>query len=124
VELTLEIGVSDVRILADDYINVLLLNLLENAVIHNPNKRKRVWIRLNMTTEGYEVRIADNGLGLTMKQKVEILDPTRRFGGIGVHQARNIINKYGGELTVADRIKGDTTKGAEFRLIFPRIRSD
>ncbi|MFW9844629.1 MAG: ATP-binding protein [Candidatus Thorarchaeota archaeon] len=124
VELTLELGAAEARVLADGYINVLLLNLLENAVIHNPNRRKRVWVKLNSVVDGFEVRIADNGLGLSDKQKIEILDPSRRFGGIGVHQARNIVNKYGGHLFVVDRVRDEPTKGAEFRIFFPRRERD
>ncbi|MCK4565850.1 MAG: ATP-binding protein, partial [Candidatus Thorarchaeota archaeon] len=93
---------------------------LENAVVHNTNEDKRVWLVLREVKDGFEVSIYDNGKGIKDKRKEELLDPDRRFGGIGIHQSKSIAEKYGGKVSIHDKVKGDFTQGAEFRIWFPR----
>ena len=95
-----------------------------NAVEHNPNSKKHIWISLQKQEKGYVVAIADNGPGISDKMKASLFDMSRRFGGIGLHQAKQIIEKYGGQIEVHDRVPGAFSKGAEFRLNFPKFRSD
>ncbi|MFW9965846.1 MAG: hypothetical protein ACFFEA_01705 [Candidatus Thorarchaeota archaeon] len=47
-------------------------------------------------------------------------DQERRYGGLGLHQAKRILAKYGGVIEVSDRVPGDYSKGALFRLWFPK----
>jgi len=77
---------------ADDFLELLLSNILMNAIEHNPNK----------------------------SVKTGLFDMARRFGGVGLHQSHQIIDKYGGTIEVVDRVEGKPSEGAEFRLWFPR----
>ncbi|MEE9540226.1 MAG: ATP-binding protein [Candidatus Thorarchaeota archaeon] len=52
-----------------------MMNLLENAVIHNIKSPKRVWITLRKAKGGYGISIADNGLGISDEKKGNLLDP-------------------------------------------------
>ncbi|MFQ5833663.1 MAG: ATP-binding protein [Candidatus Thorarchaeota archaeon] len=104
---------------ADRYLEVLLMNLLENSVLHNNKKTRQLWIVLNEVDNGYEISIADNGPGIPDEKKETLFDPERRFGGVGIHQAIQIAHKYGGKLSVHDRIYGKPEQGARFRLWLP-----
>ncbi|MCK4279479.1 MAG: PAS domain S-box protein [Candidatus Thorarchaeota archaeon] len=116
--------VEDAVVLADEFLERLLSNLMMNAVEHNPNSEKHIWISLQKQERGYVVAIADNGPGISDTMKTSLFDMSRRFGGIGLHQAKQIIEKYGGQIEVHDRVPGAFSKGAEFRLFFPKFRSD
>ena len=107
-------------VLGDKYLGTLLMNILENAILHNAKKKKRVWLDLREVEEGYEVTIADNGPGIVDEIKESLFDQDRRFGGVGVHQALKIAQKYGGRISVRDRVPGDSSKGAEFHVWLPK----
>jgi signal transduction histidine kinase len=94
--------------------------VIENAIIHNPEESKRVWVTLTEERGGFEVSVADNGEGVPDSMKDVLFDQERRYGGLGLHQAKRILAKYGGKIEVADRVPGVPSKGALFRLWFPR----
>jgi two-component system sensor histidine kinase SenX3 len=108
--------------MADEYLGVLLTQLMENAVIHNPDHGKTVWVGLADTDGSYELSVADNGHGIPDDKKSGLFDSRRRYGGIGLHLAHHIVNRYGGRITVMNRIEGDPSQGADFRVSLPRIR--
>lgn len=112
--------VDEANVKADEYVGHLLTNVLENAILHNPAETKRVWVTLKEGEGGYEVSIADNGTGIDDAKKSSLFDQDRRYGGLGLHQARRILAKYGGIMEVSDRVKGEPEKGARFNLWFPR----
>jgi signal transduction histidine kinase len=69
---------------------------------------------------GYEVSIADNGIGIPDAVKASLFDTSRRFGGLGLHTARYIVEKYNGRIEVHDRVNGNPGQGAEFRIWIPK----
>jgi PAS domain S-box-containing protein len=121
VQITAKWGPQHPIVLADKYLGNLLMNILENAVLHSDKKKKRVWLNLREMEGGYEVAIADNGPGILDERKASLFDQDRRFGGVGVHQALKIAQKYGGRISVQDRVRGDPSKGAEFHIWFPKL---
>jgi PAS domain S-box-containing protein len=120
VQIEVNLGSQRPTVFADKYLGNLLMNILENAILHNDKKTRRVWLDLREATEGYEVVIADNGLGIGNDMKESLFDQSRRFGGVGVHQAFKITQKYGGHISVQDRVPGDSSNGAEFHIWFPK----
>jgi len=114
---------SEAVIIADRFLELLLTNLIENAIIHNSNSRKNVWIALNETSESYVVSVSDNGPGIDDDAKQELFNPETRLGGLGLHFSKDVIEKYGGRLEVRDRVEGDSTKGAKFVVWFSKIGS-
>ena len=108
------------KVRADQYLDDLLMNLLDNAIIHNNKNPKKVWVTLREAKGGYEISIADNGPGISDEKKESLFDRERRFGGVGIHQALRIAQKYGGYLSVDDRVANDSSQGAKFRLWLPR----
>jgi PAS domain S-box-containing protein len=107
---------------ADQFLEQLLGNMLENAIEHNPREERKVWVSLKESGEGYEVTIGDNGHGISGSLKTAIFDVSRRYGGVGLHQSKQICDKYGGRIDVRDRVKGQPTKGAEFIVWLPWSR--
>ncbi|MGM0686192.1 MAG: PAS domain S-box protein [Promethearchaeati archaeon] len=120
-EFEIQIETQEAIIAADQYLEYLIMNLIENAVQKNPNSTKRVWINLFEDINGFELSVSDNGTGLSDRRKEEMFDSSRRYGGIGLHQAKQIAEKYGGYVHVKDRVPTDHSKGAEFRVYFPSI---
>jgi PAS domain S-box-containing protein len=114
---------KDVIIEADDFLELLLSNIMMNAIEHNPSKEKKVWIELSEVEFGYIISIADNGKGIPDAVKANLFNTSRRFGGLGLHTAHYIVEKYNGRIEVHDRIIGDSTQGAEFRIWIPKPRN-
>ncbi|MFW9847878.1 MAG: ATP-binding protein [Candidatus Thorarchaeota archaeon] len=117
----MDITVSGAMIMADTFLENLLLNLLENGIIHNTNLKKQVWISLREDKEGYLVTISDNGPGIPSHVRGSLFDPERRFGGVGIHQSVRIAKKYGGRITLTNRIPDNPGEGAEFRVFLPAL---
>ncbi|NHI82711.1 MAG: PAS domain S-box protein [Candidatus Thorarchaeota archaeon] len=120
VDIDAKYNVDQAHIMADEYLSHLLLNVLENAVIHNQTTEKRMWITLTEKRGGFELSVADNGEGIEDSRKSSLFDQDRRFGGLGLHQSQRIISKYGGTIEVGDRVLGNSRKGAKVALWFPK----
>jgi len=118
----MSLEVDNALIEADQFLEQLLGNLIENAIEHNPREERIVWISLRESGEGYEIAVGDNGQGISGSLKAAIFDLSRRYGGVGLHQTKHICDKYGGRIDVRDRVKGEPTKGAEFVVWLPKIR--
>ena len=114
---------QNVIIEADDFLELLLSNIIMNAIEHNPNDDKKVWVSLKEVDIGYVVSIADNGRGIPDSVKSSLFDTSRRFGGLGLHTAHYIVEKYNGHIEVHDRVPGDSTQGAEFSIWIPKPRN-
>jgi len=119
VEVEVDYHLDEAIVKADEYIGHLFTNVLENAILHNPAETKHVWVSLKEEGVGFEVSIADDGTGIGDAMKGALFDQDRRYGGLGLHQAKRILAKYGGRIEVTDRIEGQPEKGAVFRLWFP-----
>jgi PAS domain S-box-containing protein len=122
VEFKISFETTDAIINADQFLEQMLENLIENAVEHNPNKEKKVWVRLTEEGDGYEISIGDNGHGMTDTLRQTIFDVTRRYGGVGLHQAKQICDKYDGQIGTRDRVQGEPDEGIEFVVWLPKIR--
>jgi PAS domain S-box-containing protein len=114
---------SEIFVEADLHLEILLFNLLENAIIHNPNDNPRVWVKLREVDNGYEVSISDNGPGIPDKKKKVLLNPQKRILGVGLQQTKRIVEKYNGHITIADRVDGRPDKGAKLLFWIPKYVS-
>jgi PAS domain S-box-containing protein len=121
VEFYSDIKLADVVVQADEYLNVMILNLIDNAIIHNSSEEPQVWVSLFSDENGYTLSVCDNGPGIPDNRKESLFDPERRFGGVGVHQAKKIAEKYGGRISVQDRVEGESSQGACFKVWLPNL---
>jgi PAS domain S-box-containing protein len=120
VEFESSITVRNASVEADDFLELMISNIMMNAIEHNPNKEKSVWVNLSEGEKGYILSIADNGTGIPDPVKASLFDTSRRFGGLGLHTAHYIAEKYNGRIEVHDRVVGNPRQGAEFRIWIPK----
>jgi len=123
VDIAITLSDADAIINADEFLEQLFANLIENAIEHNPRTERHVWVKLNKRGEGYEISIADNGSGISESLKKEIFDIARRYGGIGLHQSKQICDKYEGHISVRDRVPDTPEQGVEFIIWIPKNRN-
>jgi PAS domain S-box-containing protein len=121
-EIELSIRNRNAIVDADEFLEQLLTNLIENAIEHNPKAERKVWVKLFRNGDGYEVCVSDNGDGISETLKSAIFDVSRRYGGVGLLQSKQICDKYGGRIEVRDRVHGQPYEGAEFSVWLPKSK--
>ncbi|MCK5150731.1 MAG: PAS domain-containing sensor histidine kinase [Candidatus Thorarchaeota archaeon] len=119
--INMDITVSGAMIMADAFLENLLLNLLENGIIHNTSKKKQLWVSLKEEKDGYVVSIGDNGPGIPDYMQGSLFDAERRFGGVGIHQSVRIAKKYNGRISLKNRVDDDASQGSEFNVYIPAV---
>ena len=117
-------------------LNQVLLNLLSNAIKFTPaggtvSVRLRQFPSTQKDCAQYEIRVKDNGIGMSQEFAQKIFDPFERERtstvskiqgtGLGMAISKNIVNMMGGTID----IQTQKNKGTEFiiRLMF-RIQSE
>lgn len=106
-------------------------NIFENAAKFQEGDRGIIELRAIESPDGrnFIITISDHGSGIPDKMKKQIFSrlersTERKYRGMGLAIAKVLASRYGGRIEVDDRIKGDHTKGASFRVTLPRsIRS-
>ena len=124
VTINVDINVKDAVVRADRFLKILFINLLENAIEHNPKPENNIWVTLEERDRGIEVSIADDGPGLPEKRLKLLFDKTRRYGGVGLHQTKHIIEKYDGTVEVQPRTSAGSSDGLMFKIWFPQFTED
>ncbi len=114
------------RVSADrDQLMQVVINLLSNAVKFSPQNSGQVKVSAAATADGVEVRIADNGPGLSPEHRDVIFEKFRQVGdmltnkpegsGLGLSISRRIIEHFGGRIWV----ESEPGKGATFAFQVP-----
>ncbi len=109
---------QEAAILGNEYVHLILTNIIENSIVHNTSEQKEVWLSIDELDDKYEVRISDNGIGIDDLRKEFLFDKSRRYGGIGLHQALQIADTIKAEIEVQDRIPNNSTLGTTFQIRF------
>ena len=117
-------GLDDnITVYADQALSQLIWNLLENAVIHNPKAESEKMVAISGSTTGntFTLSVSDNGPGIIDAKKNELFNPTRRYGGVGLHLVRRLAEKYGGTPKVLDRVDGHPEEGLRIDIQFDLV---
>ena len=117
-------------------LNQVLLNLLSNAIKFTPaggtvSVRLRQFPSTQKDCAKYEIRVKDNGIGMSEEFAQKIFDPFERERtstvskiqgtGLGMAISKNIVNMMGGTI----EIKTQKNKGTEFIIhLMLRIQSE
>ncbi|MFW9835517.1 MAG: PAS domain S-box protein [Candidatus Thorarchaeota archaeon] len=121
VEFQMSLRTSNARIQADSFLELFLSDLLSHACERCKKDKRMVWINLDENTENYALTVSDNGEGMTTTEKNRLLELGQPTVGIRLQLARLIVEKYNGTIEVLDRVKGDSSQGSTFKIIFPKI---
>jgi signal transduction histidine kinase len=111
---------GNAEVMADEYLELMVSNILMNAVEHNVKERKKVWIRLEPSGPDYLLAISDDGPGIPDSTKAGLFDMSRRFGGLGLHTVNHLVEKYGGRIELHNRVPEDYSHGLEVRIWLPK----
>ena len=113
---------------ANELLKDVFINLVGNAIKHSGGK-----ITINIRQEPFYVDgmkydrifVDDNGPGISDDMKPLIFDRLMRVNkrtggsGIGLYLVKTLIDSYGGNVSVEDRVPGDRTKGTRFIVTLP-----
>jgi signal transduction histidine kinase len=99
-------------------------NLIANALKYAADKGEaRVTLGLRCTVDSYQLRIADNGVGISPQARIDMLElfhraaPAREAGlGVGLAIVKLLVEQSGGPLTVESR----EGQGTSFLAVLPR----
>ena len=130
-EKDLEININSVQeivnVVGGDLLIDAFENLIINGVIHNDSEKKKLWINLSKINqedkEFVKIEFKDNGIGIIEDRKKTIFkrnykkDRSTGGMGIGLSLVKNIINSYGGQAWVENRVNGDYSKGSNFIIL-------
>ncbi len=115
---------------ADELIREIFINILTNAVKYDPHEPLELDISVETKLEGHRrswvVSFADQGRGIPDEMKGVIFDrfskaAKKRGSGLGLHIVMTLAKRYGGKVWVEDRVPGDFSKGAMFRVELPAV---
>ena len=115
-------------VMADDLLRDLVINLLDNAIKHSPQREPLLEIATRPHREDrtrlWRLEVADHGPGVPDAQKQEVFYRFVRRGsgegkGLGLSLVMALAERYNGRAWVEDRVPGDHTQGARFVVELP-----
>ncbi len=122
-------------VMADDLLDEVFVNILTNSVKYTDGRRVQIEVRqepaeLRRTPHGravpcWKVSISDHGRGIPDGQKASVFKrylETAKGSGLGLSIVHALVtDRYGGTISVKDRVEGDHTKGATLEVWLPRV---
>jgi PAS domain S-box-containing protein len=107
-------------VMANEMLDSVFRNLLQNAVEHNDKEVPEVTVSVDDREDTVVVEVADNGPGIPDSQKDDIFTKGEtgldsEGSGIGLYLVETLVDQYGGEVWVAD----DDPEGAVFGVELP-----
>ncbi len=123
--LRLEMPQEPVYVNADKKLDLVFVNLLNNAVRFTPNAGE-IRVGVEVVDNAVEISISDDGIGIPA-DKLEVIfeqfvqaedHMTRRYGGLGLGLAiaRALVEKHGGKIWAESQGLG---RGATFKVSLP-----
>ena len=117
-------------VLANQYLNDLVLNVLHNSVKFDSAKRVKVDVTVTEDKspqgEFWIMSLIDRGRGIPDDRKRTVFErfATGMTGikgfGLGLSIVSTIVEKFNGRIWVEDRVKGDFSKGAVFKVMLQK----
>lgn len=128
-EVAIEYNIAENAIVkANELLKDVFTNLVSNSIKHSVGA-VRISIKLEPLDEGgkkhYRVTVEDNGPGIPDELKPIIFDRLLRGrnraggNGIGLYLVKALVDKFGGNITLEDRVPGDRKQGTRFIVTLP-----
>ena len=103
----------------------IITNLIENAIKYNQQENPEIEILLNNNKKKIFLEVADNGIGISDKEKKNIFERFYRVGnedtrrtkgtGLGLYIVSQIVKAHHGKIQVVD----NQPVGSRFKVVFP-----
>lgn len=111
-----------VTVRADDLLDSVFRNLLQNAIVHNDSDVPTVEVSVATQAERVIVEIADNGPGVPDEKKEAIFEEGVQGldsdgTGLGLYIVSTLVDRYGGRVVVED----NKPQGAVFTVALPLV---
>jgi len=125
-----ELSAGKHHVMADELMKELFVNLLTNAVKYDKHEPVEIDVRVERVQSGgrpaWVVSVADRGLGVPDEMKEKIFErfvqgSMKKGSGLGLHIVSMLTKNYHGRAWVEDRVKGDHSKGAVFKVELPLV---
>jgi len=114
-------------VMADGLIHDLFMNIMGNAAKYGHGPTAEMDVKIIEGHSAVTVMIADHGRGIPDSKKDQIFSrfakrPDGITGtGLGLSIVSILVERYHGLISVEDRIPGDSSQGACFRVSFPKV---
>lgn len=122
-------GYGNLYIMANELLSEVFENIITNSINYNKNKVVQIEVIISVFDIHYKnyvkIEFKDNGIGIDDARKEIIFQETHlksrhsKGMGIGLSLVGKLIELYGGNIWVENRIKGDSSKGSNFIIIIP-----
>lgn len=105
--LTLQGRIPSVRVRANEMLDSVFRNLIENAFQHNDKRVPEVAVTIEDHPETVTIRVADNGPGIPADRKLDVFGKGEKGlesggTGIGLYLVTTLVDSYEGEVWVED----------------------
>lgn len=112
----------EVTVRADDLLDSVFRNLLQNALVHNDSEVPTVEVSVTAQEEAVAVEIADNGPGVPEEKKEAIFEEGMKGlvsegTGLGLYIVQTLLERYDGEVSVEDNDPRGTVFTVELPLV-------
>ena len=119
------LSLGQYTVLANQYLKDVFYGLLHNAMKFDERKKVEVDIEVERIahTPFLKIQIKDHGRGVSDEHKQDIfariIDRKESILGLGLGLTlvKKILESYGGQISIEDRVEGDHTKGANFIVL-------
>jgi PAS domain S-box-containing protein len=124
-------GCEQCLVHANELLHDVFANLVSNAIKHTGDRTDIIIDMDVLKDKGNKycrVMIEDDGPGIPDDFKATIFNRTLKGTskakgmGLGLYLAKTLVDSYGGQVWVEDRVIGDHTKGARFVVMLPEVR--
>ncbi len=134
IEIIVKSDYRNLYTMANELLSEVFENIIINAIKYNKNNIAQIEVivsKIEIQNENFvKFEFKDNGIGIddTRKeiifQETHIKSPHSKGMGIGLSLVAKLIELYGGEIWVENRVKHYSTRGSNFLILIPLVKKE
>lgn len=114
---------SGTHVLANELLSSVFRNLINNGIQHNDSDEPVISLTVEDHGEYVHVRVADNGPGIPDEMKERLFAEGEKGlesqgTGIGLFLVQSLVESYGGDVWVEDRVESPSDEGTQTGSVF------